>query len=659
MAVPKPPRKPLIPPLDLFKRAPPKEPPPLNLEGPPRISAATGGPMTARVYHGTALPDHQLFDQFDPRVNSSHLKPSDKVDAVWLTSEPRLGGRYAQSAAQDFTESYAFKRAAADPEFQRLEQAQRDAYENIYKGKVPPFGGNKLRKMEDEKLAIIDRYRKEAKGAGAVVIPADVSFQRPRVVDGARVFSPQVYAKELEAAAKAGNDGVVFRQVVDTPSGVGEPADVFAAIKPNTVYSAIDGSRLYGGAAAAGAVGAGAGALALQPEDAEAAPLGAIKRAIEAERLAAAQAARPLMRAADGAPLNARAYHGTALPDGKMFDQFDPSMSGAHYQVPSGGGQAVWATSNPHNAGIYSITAGEDFTEALAKKAYQADPEYAKAVAYRDAIAKNLFASKAEKNAAAKRVYQIRDKHRADSKYQGSTIVPLDVRFGNPRVVDKAIGFDPKIWADEVRQGVDAGNDGVVFRNVIDSPTGIGQPADVYAALKRGTLFSAVDGSRLYGGAAAAGAVGAGALALQPEDAEAAPRMTPEEAYASQIAADRQEFFSQPGPMLARAAAETFDPTGFGIAASNNLRDQGLTVAQIIPRLPMEYGRLAGDTAKSFLGYIDPEYRARAGTSDFAADFRPLGEAVRTAGDWIDSKLTGRPMQTYRKAPPMAAPVMR
>jgi hypothetical protein len=362
--------------------------------------------MTARVYHGTALPDHQLFDQFDPRVNSSHLKPSDKVDAVWLTSEPRLGGRYAQSAAQDFTESYAFKRAAADPEFQRLEQAQRDAYENIYKGKVPPFGGNKLRKMEDEKLAIIDRYRKEAKGAGAVVIPADVSFQRPRVVDGARVFSPQVYAKELEAAAKAGNDGVVFRQVVDTPSGVGEPADVFAAIKPNTVYSAIDGSRLYGGAAAAGAVGAGA-------------------------------------------------------------------------------------------------------------------------------------------------------------------------------------------------------------------------------------------------------------LALQPEDAEAAPRMTPEEAYASQIAADRQEFFSQPGPMLARAAAETFDPTGFGIAASNNLRDQGLTVAQIIPRLPMEYGRLAGDTAKSFLGYIDPEYRARAGTSDFAADFRPLGEAVRTAGDWIDSKLTGRPMQTYRKAPPMAAPVMR
>jgi hypothetical protein len=127
----------------------------------------------------------------------------------------------------------------------------------------------------------------------------------------------------------------------------------------------------------------------------------------------------------------------------------------------------------------------------------------------------------------------------------------------------------------------------------------------------------------------------------------------------AQIAAARRDYFSQPGPMVARAAAETFDPTLFGIAASNNLRDQGLPVTEIIPRLPMEYARVAGDTAKSVLGYVDPEYRARAGTSDFATDFRPLGEAVRSAGDWIDSKLTNRPMKTYRKAPPMAAPGMR
>lgn len=113
------------------------------------------------------------------------------------------------------------------------------------------------------------------RGVGPNVVPADITFRNPLIVDaGGNEWASIPWGSgttgtdELaELARERGHDGLIVRNVRDMIDG-GPAATTFAAVRPNTVRSALTRQRIYSGAAAAGA-GAGTAAIT-QPTDAKA-----------------------------------------------------------------------------------------------------------------------------------------------------------------------------------------------------------------------------------------------------------------------------------------------------------------------------------------------------------------------------------------------------
>jgi hypothetical protein len=90
------------------------------------------------------------------------------------------------------------------------------------------------------------------RGVGPNVVPADVSFKNPLVVDaGGREWASIPWGRGTTAtdtlanlARKFGHDGLVVRNVRDVGGG-GPLATTYAALRPGTVFSPLTGERLY------------------------------------------------------------------------------------------------------------------------------------------------------------------------------------------------------------------------------------------------------------------------------------------------------------------------------------------------------------------------------------------------------------------------------
>ncbi len=89
----------------------------------------------------------------------------------------------------------------------------------------------------------------------------------------------------------------------------------------------------------------------------------------------------------------------------------------------------------------------------------------------------------------------------------GGAVYPVDLNFKNPFVIDAAgekagniqFGASGSPFRDAIRSGK---HDGVIIKNTADE-------GDVYVALKRGTVKSAITKETLYGAAGATGGLGA------------------------------------------------------------------------------------------------------------------------------------------------------
>jgi hypothetical protein len=90
------------------------------------------------------------------------------------------------------------------------------------------------------------------RGVGPNVMPADVSFKNPLVVDaGGREWTGIPWGSGTKAtdtlanlARTFGHDGLVVRNVRDNFEG-GPPATTYAALRPGTVFSPLTGEQLY------------------------------------------------------------------------------------------------------------------------------------------------------------------------------------------------------------------------------------------------------------------------------------------------------------------------------------------------------------------------------------------------------------------------------
>jgi hypothetical protein len=100
-----------------------------------------------------------------------------------------------------------------------------------------------------------------AQGPNPSVIPSDITFRNPMVLDAAGGSYDSIPGhgsmfNAVEAAKQAGNDGLVIRNIVDPMKGYeGPPATTYAALKPGTVKSATTGETLFSNAPDAAPVG--------------------------------------------------------------------------------------------------------------------------------------------------------------------------------------------------------------------------------------------------------------------------------------------------------------------------------------------------------------------------------------------------------------------
>ena len=143
---------------------------------------------------------------------------------------------------------------------------------------------------------------------------------------------------------------------------------------------------------------------------------------------------------------------------------------------------------------------------------------------------------------------KVADSYADDSRawdYQNATpeTLPLYLRSENPTTVDwggrpfRGRGTDGSGYAirDYIDQARASGNDQGVIKNVVDTYDAKGKPSTIRAFFDPSNVrlpnatFDPARANRRDLLAATIPAAAAGALALQPDDAEAAPRMTPEQ----------------------------------------------------------------------------------------------------------------------------------
>lgn len=174
--------------------------------------------MRLLAWHGT----NQKFDRFDPdRLGFANPNEASRA-ALFLAMREGTAWAYAESAARKLIPDQAAHEARVAALLERAERASRrgdhDLSERLY-----------LEAEEAETRAL------QAAPAGARVLLCEVSLKTPLEVDGTSRAVVKDLGAVLRAARGAGHDGVIIRDIADTPAGAFEPDDHIAVFEPETV----------------------------------------------------------------------------------------------------------------------------------------------------------------------------------------------------------------------------------------------------------------------------------------------------------------------------------------------------------------------------------------------------------------------------------------
>lgn len=174
--------------------------------------------MRIRAWHGT----NQEFDRFDPdRLGFANPNEASRA-ALFLAMRPETAWAYAESAARKLIPDQAAHQARVSSLLDRAERASRrgdhDLSERLY--------------LEAEGL---ETRALQAAPAGARVLLCEVILENPLEVDGVSRAVVTDLGAVLWAARGAGHDGVIIRDIADTPAGAFEPDDHVAVFAPDRV----------------------------------------------------------------------------------------------------------------------------------------------------------------------------------------------------------------------------------------------------------------------------------------------------------------------------------------------------------------------------------------------------------------------------------------
>jgi len=174
--------------------------------------------MRLLAWHGT----NQAFDRFDPGMMGFANPNEASRAALFLAMREGTAWAYAQSAAHKLIPDQTAHEARVAALLERAERASRrgdhDLSERLY-----------LEAEEAETRAL------QAEPAGARVLLCEVALENPLEVDGASRAVVTDLGAVLRAAREAGHDGVIIRDIADTPAGALSPDDHIAVFDPGPV----------------------------------------------------------------------------------------------------------------------------------------------------------------------------------------------------------------------------------------------------------------------------------------------------------------------------------------------------------------------------------------------------------------------------------------
>ncbi|PTX52281.1 hypothetical protein IQ03_01071 [Gemmobacter caeni] len=174
--------------------------------------------MRLLAWHGT----NQAFDRFDPDWLGFANPNEASRAALFLAMREGTAWAYAESAARKLIPDQAAHEARVAELLARAERASRrgahDLSERLY-----------LEAEEIETRAL------QAVPAGARVLLCEVALRSPLEVDGTSRAVVTDLGAVLRAARGAGHDGVIIRDIADTPAGAFEPDDHIAVFEPERV----------------------------------------------------------------------------------------------------------------------------------------------------------------------------------------------------------------------------------------------------------------------------------------------------------------------------------------------------------------------------------------------------------------------------------------
>lgn len=174
--------------------------------------------MRLLAWHGT----NQAFDRFDPdRLGFANPNEASRA-ALFLAMRPETAWAYAESAARKLIPDQAAHESRVAALLERAERASRRGDHDL----------SERLSLEAEEM---ETRALQAEPAGERVLLCEVVLENPLEVDGASRAVVTDLGAVLRAARGAGHDGVIIRDIADTPAGAFEPDDHIAVFDPGTV----------------------------------------------------------------------------------------------------------------------------------------------------------------------------------------------------------------------------------------------------------------------------------------------------------------------------------------------------------------------------------------------------------------------------------------
>ena len=174
--------------------------------------------MRIRAWHGT----NQAFDRFDPdRLGFANPNEASRA-ALFLAMRPETAWAYAESAARKLIPDQAAHDRRVSDLLERADRSRRrgdhDLSERLY--------------LEAEEL---ETRALQADPAGARALLCEVVLENPLEVDGTSHAVFRDLGAVLRSARAAGHDGVIIRDIADTPAGAFHSDDHIAVFDPGMV----------------------------------------------------------------------------------------------------------------------------------------------------------------------------------------------------------------------------------------------------------------------------------------------------------------------------------------------------------------------------------------------------------------------------------------